>query len=288
MALVVVVAVLAPSSKAGAVVTPRYLRQWTVPLQSADPGIAVDRLGEVLVSNGYEGLVDVFTRTGQLIRKFGTGGVGLGWPAGIATDNYGHVFVAYAGPDRVEEYDSSGTLIRRIGTSGGYGQLSGAFGVAVDGAGKLYVANQTQYPAYRRVNVYSSSGSFLGDFGIGRFGDPLGVAAGGDDVYVADAQLNHVYVSDIAGGFDGTFGLAGYGPGHFYGPEGMAVRDGLVYVTDSQNNRVEIFDQSGHFLTEFGSSGTGNVGLPTAVAVDGQGDIYVVDNNSGRVEVFGP
>jgi sugar lactone lactonase YvrE len=270
MALVVVVAVLGPSSKAGAVVAPRYLRQWTLPGGGGSGTVAVTQSDEVLAPDGS--VVDVLTATGQLIRTFGT--AGNGYANGVAVDNQGHVYVVYSSPDRVEVYDSSFTFIRRIGA----GVLSSPWAVAVDASGNVYVSDQDNH----RVVVFTSSGRFLREWGT--FGDPVGVGISGDDVYVADGQMDHVYVADTPGGYEATFGRRGSGPGRFDGPTGVAVRNGSVYVADSNNSRVEIFDASGNFQAQFGS---GQLIEPSAVAVDGQGNIYVTDFSTSLMTVFG-
>ncbi len=65
-----------------------------------------------------------------------------------------------------------------------------------------------------------------------------------------------------------------------------------VYVTDSSGNRVEVFDTSSplitQYLSQFGSLGssTGQFNRPLGIALDLQGNIYVVDSNNNRIEKF--
>ena len=48
------------------------------------------------------------------------------------------------------------------------------------------------------------------------------------------------------------------------------------------------FDSNGQFLTKWGSSGTGDgqFAHPVAIAVDAQGNSYVADYGSDRVQLF--
>jgi len=55
-------------------------------------------------------------------------------------------------------------------------------------------------------------------------------------------------------------------------------------------HRVQEFDPSGVYVTKFGSVGSGNGQFsgPTGLAVDGFGNILVVDTGNKRIEKFGP
>ena len=58
----------------------------------------------------------------------------------------------------------------------------------------------------------------------------------------------------------------------------------FVLVDDS----VEVYDQAGTLLRNWAGSGTGEGQFndPFAIAVDGNGDVYVVDTTNSRVQVF--
>ncbi len=85
-------------------------------------------------------------------------------------------------------------------------------------------------------------------------------------------------------------------------PEGVAVGgDGNIYVADRDNNRVAVFSSTGAFLASFGererdedddhprsSTATLRLKRPSAVAVDGEGSIYVADTGHHRVLKLSP
>lgn len=61
-------------------------------------------------------------------------------------------------------------------------------------------------------------------------------------------------------------------------PVGLSVHpDGRLFVADTHNHRVQVFDREGVLLSEFGSigHGDGQFSLPTDVAFDRDGFIYV-------------
>ena len=95
-------------------------------------------------------------------------------------------------------------------------------------------------------------------------------------------------------GFVGPYGADGSAdPGYFSSPRGIGVNSaGNLYVADTGNHRVQKFSPSGQFLFSWGSqgSGVGQFILPTDVAVDENGYIYVT-NGAGsdfRIQKFAP
>lgn len=103
-------------------------------------------------------------------------------------------------------------------------------------------------------------------------------------------SVGYAYVSTI-----GTTGSAGSGNNQFNDPLGVAVdpATGDVYVPDEFNARVQVIGPDGTYKATIGttgSSGSGNNQFngPVAVAVDpATGEVYVVDEGNGRVQVFG-
>jgi DNA-binding beta-propeller fold protein YncE len=63
-----------------------------------------------------------------------------------------------------------------------------------------------------------------------------------------------------------------------------------VYATDPEGHRILVFDERGQFLASLGQYGTDDQGfqLPTGIAIDPQGYIYVADTGNHRVMKFAP
>ena len=267
--------------------------------------------------------------------KWGSNGVGQGefnGPFGIGVDSAGNVYVADTFAYRVQKFDAGGNFILmwgrdvqvggvtgfeiclaaetcKAGTNGsGNGEFNLPHGVAIDGAGNVYVADSSN----DRIQKFDTNGNYVGQWGSsgdngGQFDQPNGVAV--DDagnVYVADSFNNRMQKFTGAGTFllawgydvvdDGTSsagfeictpsddcwaGITGTGDGQLHTPSGVAVYGGRVYVADTFNNRVQVFDTNANYLDKWGSVGTGNgqFNTPYGITVDAAGNVYVADSN---------
>jgi len=161
-------------------------------------GIAVDREGNVYVTDGRgEGsrghAVYKFSPDGELLLTLGQPGVAgegrntLNRPSDVAVAANGDIFVAdgHSGMDtnqRIVKYSKDGRFIKEWGGKGSApGKLDGAHGLAMDSAGRLFVADRVN----RRVQIFDQEGNFV-DFWT-QFGAPSGLFITPDDMlYVAD------------------------------------------------------------------------------------------------------
>jgi tripartite motif-containing protein 71 len=107
-------------------------------------GIAVGPDGLVYVAEFDAHRVQVFTKAGRSVRRFGSLGTGPGQlvgPMGVAVGRAGEVFVADRANGRVQRFSAKGAYLGAVGAPGtGVGQLGEPYGVAIDGAGVLWVA----------------------------------------------------------------------------------------------------------------------------------------------------
>jgi DNA-binding beta-propeller fold protein YncE len=75
--------------------------------------------------------------------------------------------------------------------------------------------------------------------------------------------------------------------GEFLGkPYGVAVFHGRVYVTDTVNRNVAVFDIPGQRFFKIGEGDAGTLAMPIGLDVDGNGNVYVVDNKAKLVQVY--
>jgi len=244
-------------------------------------GVALDREGNVYVAEMLN----------DCVRKINTSGIistyaGKGMPGGYTGD----------------------------GGSATAAKLSLPVAVALDSAGNLYIADAGN-AAIRKVNTAGIISTFAGN-GTAYFGedsipatvssldDPDGVAVDNlGNVYISDNNSNRVrkvdnsgIITTIAG--NGTQGFSGDGGSatlaELHGTAGITVDYfGNIYICDCDNNRIRKVNSSGIITTIAGGGiyGLGDGGpatncelnIPTDVAVDKNGSIYIADFGNNRI-----
>lgn len=150
-------------------------------------------------------------------------------------------------------------------------------GVAVDGAGNVFVAD-TANSAVREI-LAAGGYTTVNTLGSG-FSYPNSVAVdAAGNVFVADTANSAVKEILAVGGYT-TVETLGSG---FSQPYGVAVDgSGNVFVADTVNNEVkEIVAAGGYTTVKTLGSGFSN---PTGVAVDGAGNVFVADSGNSFVE----
>jgi hypothetical protein len=193
--------------------------------------------------------------------------------------------------------------------------FSYAVGITVYGGTNLYVADKFNCrirkitPAGNNWVVSTIAGSSTSGYvdGIGtnaQFGSPFDVAAdSAGNLYVADANNNAVrkltlmgnnwVVTTMAGGTYGSMDGTGTNA-TFSLPQGVAVDGaGNVFVADTGNNDIREITSAGAVTTIAGSKGsagsangtgyTARFNLPTGVAVDNTGNVYVADYDNDLI-----
>lgn len=162
-------------------------------------------------------------------------------------------------------------------------------GVAVSPEGRVYV---TEGGGARRIRAFDANGaedsSFTPPDSAARSWMPMYAAVSPTgDLYVTDGGQRTVHVLAP----DGSFLRDLAPPDGSWSPLGIAFApDGRLLITDvtAGSHRVLVFDTNDALVRQFGAEGAGDgeFSFPNAVAVDGQGRVYVSDSNNRRVQVF--
>ena len=152
------------------------------------------------------------------------------------------------------------------------------------------------------VSTFAGSGSYGHTDGTGTaasFGYPYGVTVDSNgNVYVADPdRIRKIsslgVVTTLAGsGNNGSNDGAGTAAS-FNNPHGVAVdTSGNIYVADTANNKIRKITSTGNVTTLAGSGSSGstdgagtvaNFNMPSGVAVDISGNVYVTDTYSYKI-----
>jgi len=128
----------------------------------------------------------------------------------------------------------------------------------------------------------------------GRFRRPVALAVrGAGGLWVLDGAAHACTLLDIStDGSVRTIGGRGAAPGEFNFPSGLALGrvrgvERLV-VADAMNFRVSVVDEEGGAALCFGRKGdaAGDFSFPRDVAIDSDGNIYVLDKHFENVQLF--
>ena len=247
-------------------------------------GVAVDHVGNLYIADtgnhrirrvDASGTISTVAGTGEGIYLYGGEGgpaveADLLHPGGVAVDSAGNLYIADTGNHGIRRVDPSGTITTIAGT--GEGGYSGDGGlavkakiwrpsdVAVDELGNLYIADTWNH----RIRRVDNSGTISTVAGTGEAGFTV------ESGPATAAQLDS--------------------------PSGVAVGgDGNLYIADHDNHRISQVDLSAETMTPIagnllqgysGDSGPAveaRLRLPSGVAVDGEGIVYVADTWNSRI-----
>ena len=299
--------------------------------------VAVDSSGNLYITDTNNdrirkvdsaGTITTIAGTGE--RRFGGDGgpaiqAQLDAPSGVVVDGAGNLYIADRANHRIRKVDSTGTITTIAGTGergfGGDGgpatqaRLNYPYGVAVDGAGNLYIADLANH----RIRKVDSTGTITtfagtGERGFGGDGGPASQAQINFPTGVAVDEAGNLYIADWSNArirkVDGTgtiTTIAGTGELGFGGDGGPAIQArlslpysvavdgaGNLYIADQYNNRIRRVDSTGTLTTiagtgerRFGGDGgpaiQAQLGDPTGVAVDGAGNLYIADQYNNRI-----
>jgi sugar lactone lactonase YvrE len=273
-------------------------------------GYPLNSLG-IAISPTY-GLTTTLAGNGSVGAADGAGAAAsFNSPAGMAVDASGNVYVADQNNNTIRKITSAAvvTTFAGSGVSGAVDATGTAasfnvpFGLAVDASGNVYVGDVGNNKIRKItpagvVTTFAGSGAQGAADGSGTaasFNGPAGVAAdAAGNLYVADQVNNTIrkitpagVVTTLAGsGAQGAADGAGTAAS-FNFPAGVAVDAlGTVYVADQNSNTIRKITPAGVVTTLAGSgsasdadgSGTAaSFNLPSAIAVDASGAVYVPD-----------
>ena len=305
-------------------------------------GVGVDSAGNLFIadtSNNRIRKVDVLTGIITTVAGNGTLGGGgdgsaalsaqLDTPAGVMVDSAGNLYIAERNGQRIRRVDGATGIITTVagtGTAGFSGdggpataaQLAGPYGVAVDAAGNLFIADTNNH-RIRKVDgvtgvittlAGTGAAGFSGDGGSAtsaELNSPYGVVVDSTgNLFIADADNDRIRKVDVLTGVITT--VAGSGTSGGGGDGGPATAEqltapyavaadvaGNLFIADAEEHRVRKVDGSTGIISTVAGNGlagfSGDGGLatnaqlsaPHGVAVDAAGNLFIADRGTARI-----
>ncbi|MEI6819984.1 MAG: hypothetical protein WCL19_10340, partial [Verrucomicrobiota bacterium] len=299
-------------------------------------GVARDGGGNVYVADSDNHTIRKITSAGVVTTLAGSAGSfgsadskdaapKFNYPGGVAVDSSANVYVADTDNHAIRKITPAGVTSTFAGLAGDYGSTDGGSdvaqfnfpsGIAVDGAGAVYVAD-TYNHSIRKITpdgvvttVAGATGDNAGDEGAtdgngaaARFYYPQGVAVDSSgNIYVADSgnhTIRKITSAGVVTTFAGSAGSSGSADGvvsaaRFNSPRGVTVdASGNVYVADTLNHTIRKITSEGMVSTIGGTAGliggadgagvAAQFSQPSSLAVASDGTLFVADTENHRI-----
>jgi len=293
-------------------------------------GIAIDNTGFIYISDYTKNKIRKISPSGDLTTLAGTGVAGqnngpkasatFDKPMGLVLNATGDIYVANYNQNVIRKITAAGMVSNYIGNSSGFNDspldvdFNGPYGVAIDAAGNIYVADYNNH-AVRKINLSKETITIAGSGSPGdndllipsaSFNMPYGLAV--DDstnIFVADAGNNKIrkitpsgIVSTFAGSGDGgyTDGIGAFAS--FSAPKGVAFdKSHNLFVVDADNNLIRKITPAGEVSTFAGSGNSGSANgtgtaasfnSPFGIAIDTSNNLYITDQANNMVRKITP
>ena len=284
---------------------------------------APDGLGNLYVADSGNNVIRKIDATGNVTTFAGTAGVSgstdgaaLGTalfnsPAGLAVDGSGNIYVSDNGNRTIRKITLTPTVTVSTfaGTAGANGsadgtgpaaQFAGPLGLAVDGAGNVYVADQPNQTirlitpsgvVTTFAGLARGSGYVDGSIGVARFNNPWDVAVDSSgNVYVADRSNQALRKITPAGVvstvlYEGNLAL-GVGvdaAGTVYATGSI----GVVFKITSAGTITAIGGLAPNSGSADGVGPAARFASPFGVRVDSAGNVYVADTGNNTIRKGG-
>ncbi len=223
-------------------------------------------------------------------------------PAGFALDAARRLYIADKDNRRLIRMDDvAGTgwtaltgngsdELSRLGTRSSCFQSNyGTYDVALDAAGRIYIASSSPLRLIRVDNMSGTGWTTFDESSVTNgFSARYVTLDAQGRIYLADNRNQRIIrINDMTGAGLVAFGTAGNGVGQLNQPAGMAFdAQGRIYIADEYNHRiVRVNDMTGAGWTTFGGFGTAasHFAAPHDIDFDSLGRLYVTDTSGYRI-----
>jgi DNA-binding beta-propeller fold protein YncE len=251
--------------------------------------LAFDSHDRLYVADEALNRVSIFSKEGEFLGQWGAPGSADGQfdrPSGLAIDGEDNLYITDSINHRVQKYTGEGRYLGAFGEYGdGPGQFNMPWGIALDRNGDVYVSDWRN----DRVQKLDPSGKFIDQWGAPGAGDgqlnrPAGLAVDADqNMYIADWSNERVQVwsprGEVLAILRGDSVDSTWAQDYFTAnPEEGSARRAADLEPVVQPYAEADRERSANIEKLLWG--------PTAVKLDGQGRIYIVDSCRHRLQIY--
>ena len=251
------------------------------PTQLGDPVKSIDMVGEprgIVIKSTGEILVSTRTAVVSTDKNGEKSSViassGQYDLFGIAIDQDDYIYVSDSSQGRLLKLNSRGETVKTY-TGNSARKLLMPRGVTVHN-NEVYLC----CCGSRRVNILTTDLMWKKDITLSNLKWPSEVVVSPDGrIYICDHESNQIFIySKSAGVVISRVPLK-----KLSRPSAICVCGSLIFVSEWGENQVSVLTKEGQLVTTFGH---GLLQLPSRIAVDSNGFVYVCDTDNNRVLVF--
>lgn len=250
--------------------------------------IAINSAGEKLIAEQY-GDVKVLVKGDKKVHTVEGFQYGFKELRGIAVDKDNNTYLTDRGTGKLSKFNQKFEVIKEVQRGKVRDlELFNPWGVTCTSGEQVVIGSRS--PPYLYIfdnNLELKKKIDLESAGIG---DVMGIA--GDDngnLYICDYNGGCVHVLSPKGCGERLFS---FGKEELLLPYSICIYGGLVYVSDWKVNVTRkcifVFSKRGELMTSFAKCGPneGQLSLPSGLAFDADGILYVCDRTNDRLQLF--
>jgi sugar lactone lactonase YvrE len=246
-------------------------------------GIALDADENLYVADTGGKRVCKFGKDGGFVAAWGAGEAGadgtLEAPIDLAIGPGGNLHVLDKGTGFITAFNRDGQFQSKFTGAGFYNP----FGIGADASG-IVVCDTGK----KRVLRFDPSGQVLKEIArpdITELQEPVDVLLQPDGgLVVVDGGLGHLMRFSAEGKLESSFDALGQGPARV-----ARMADGTYLLSNPNRGRLHRWSATGELVAVYGGVAVpeeSRLVLPTGLAVDAAGDVYVVETQAHRVRKF--